>query len=183
MTADPALITADGLLSFPDDGMRRELIAGVVRMMPPPGFAHGRAVTAIGRLLADHVDDHRLGVALAGEVGFIVATGPDTVRAPDGAFIRQDRYEAIGDTFRYWPEAPELAIEVISPNDTFSEVEEKALTWLAAGTRLVLVADPSRRTITAYRGRDDVRLHVEGEAIDASDAVSGWTLPVTDAFA
>ncbi len=175
-------MTADELLHLPDDGMRRELVAGLVRVMEPAGFGHGRVALAIGELLSAHVRAHALGVALAAETGFVLATDPDTVRAPDAAFVRRERVEALGDTLRFWPEAPDLAVEVISPNDRLDDVEEKALQWLAAGTRLVLVADPARRTITAYRGRGDVRTHDESETIEASAAVPGWSLVVADAF-
>ena len=182
MTATPTLMTADTLLHLPDDGMRRELIAGVVRVMEPTGFGHGRVAMTVGALLREHVVANDLGVALAAETGFVLANDPDTVRAPDAAFVRRERFEVLGDMLKYWPEAPDLAVEVVSPSDTFSEIEEKAFQWLAAGTRLVLVADPRRRTITAYRGADDVRIHVAGETIDASAAVPGWSLGVDDAF-
>ncbi len=182
MSQTPTLMTADELLRVPDDGMRRELVAGVVRVMEPAGFGHGRVALAIGMLLSAHVRAHDLGVALAAETGFVLATDPDTVRAPDAAFVRRERVEALGDTLKFWPEAPDLAVEVISPSDAFSDVEQKALQWLAAGTRLVVVADPVRRTITAYRGPSDIRIHDESETIDASAAVPGWSLVVADAF-
>jgi len=175
-------MTAEELLHVPDDGMRRELLAGVVRVMEPAGFGHGRVAATIGRLLSTHVHAHGVGVALAAETGFVLATDPDTVRAPDAAFVRRERIEALGDTLKFWPEAPDLAVEVISPSDSFSDVERKALQWLAAGTRLVLVADPVRRTITAYRGPGDIRIHDESETVDASAAVPGWSLSVADAF-
>jgi Uma2 family endonuclease len=182
MSRLPSLITADELFRVSDDGMRRELLAGVVRVMEPAGFGHGRVAAAIGGMLSAHVREHRLGVVLAAETGFVLATDPDTVRAPDAAFVRRERVEALGETSRFWPEAPDLAVEVISPHDAFSDVEEKALAWICAGTRLVLVADPRRRTITAYRARGDVRIYDEGETIDASAAVAGWSLVVADAF-
>lgn len=150
--------------------------------MEPPGFGHGRVEATIGSLLTVHVREQSLGVALVGETGFILATGPDTVRGADVAFVRQERIDALGDTVKYWPEAPDLVVEVVSPGDRPRGVTEKALQWLDSGTRLVLAVDPSVRTITAYRGRDDVRLHVEGETVDAGDAVPGWTLDVTAAF-
>ena len=175
-------MTADELLHLSDDGMRRELVAGVVRVMEPAGFGHGRVAAAIGGLLDAHARAHGLGVVLAAETGFVLATDPDTVRAPDAAFVRRDRVDALGDTPRFWPEAPALAIEVTSPSDSPRDVEAKALEWLAAGTRLVLVADPARRTITAYHEPRDVRIHDESETIDASAAVPGWSLVVADAF-
>lgn len=170
------------LFALPDDGMRRELVGGVVRVMEPTGFGHGMAAARIGALLHDHVAERGLGIALAAETGFVLTRDPDTVRAPDVAFVPRDRFEAIGDTERFWPEAPALAVEVVSPSDAFSAVEEKALMWLAHGTLLVLVADPRRRTITAYRSGRDVRVHTEDEVVDASSAVPGWSLRVADAF-
>ncbi len=175
-------MTAEELLNLPGDGMRRELIAGVVAMMEPPGFGHGRVAMRIAALLDAHVVANGLGVVVAAETGFVLATDPDTVRAPDAAFVRRERFEALGDTVKHWPEAPDLAVEVVSPTERFSGIQDKALAWLAAGTRLVLVADPPLRTITAYRSPQDIRVHEQGKTIDASDAVPGWSLPVADAF-
>jgi len=182
MSVTPTHMTADELLDLPRGEHRYELLAGRLVVMEPTGFGHGVAAANAVALLRAHVVAHKLGVALGAETGFILATDPDTVRAPDAAFVRQERYEAIGHTFKYWPEAPDLAVEVVSPTDSFTGLEEKAFQWLASGCRLVLVADPRRRTITAYRGRDDVHLHVQGESIDAGDAVPGWTLAVADVF-
>jgi hypothetical protein len=67
--------------------------------------------------------------------GFTLATDPDTVRAPDVAFVSRERIEAVGEVEEYWPGAPDLAIEVISPNDSQVEVEEKVFDWLEAGTK------------------------------------------------
>jgi Uma2 family endonuclease len=89
----------------------------------------------------------------------LLARDPDTVRAPDAAFVVKERAEAAGRTEKYWPGAPDFVAEIISPGDAFAEVEAKALGWLEAGTRLVLVVDPARRTATAYRGHEDVRVH------------------------
>lgn len=183
MSAPSPLMTADELFDVRDDGMRRELVDGVVRVMEPAGIRHGMVEATIAFLLAAHVREHRLGVTLTGDPGFILAEDPDTVRAPDVAFIRQERYDAIDDPSRFWAGTPDLAVEVVSPGDSYSEVQQKAFQWLDAGTLLVLVADPRHRTITAYRGRDDVRFHVEGKSVDAGDAVPGWTLDVGEAFA
>jgi len=183
MSESPAHMTADALLAVPDDGKRRELLDGVVRVMEPTGFGHGLVAVRIGGLLEAHVREHGLGVALGAETGFVLTRDPDTVRAPDAAFVTKERFDAVGYTDRYWPETPALAVEVVSPDDSAREVREKALMWLHHATLLVLVADPRRRTITAYRAPDDITGQGQGFFVDASAAVPGWMLPVADAFA
>ncbi len=74
-------------------------------------------------------------------------------------------------------------MEVISPNDTHTEVTEKALAWLAAGSRMVLVVDPSQRTVTVYRSLEDIRILTEGDVIEGADVVPGWELPIAELFA
>lgn len=167
---------------MPDDGMRHELIRGELTTMTHPGAEHGRVAATTGALLFNHTRKTGCGVTM-GEAGFVLARDPDTVRAPDTAFISKDRAEAIGRTPKYWPEAPALAVEVISPNDTYREVHDKALEWLAAGSRMVLVLDPPKRTATVYRGQGEAHLHSAGDTLDLSDAVPGFNVPVADLFA
>jgi Uma2 family endonuclease len=179
--------TADELLRMPDDGMRHELVRGELRTMTPPGFEHGRVAATVGRLLGEHVHQTAGGVTVAAETGFVLASGggrdTDTVRAPDAAFIRKERVEAVGDTEKYWPEAPSLAVEILSPNDSFHEVQEKALEWLAAGTVAVLVLDPDKRTATVYRGQGDAHVYGAEDTLDLSDAVPGFSVTVAELFA
>lgn len=163
--------------------MRHELVDGRLMMMPPPGAEHGRVAATVGGLLFAHVRQTRAGVVLAAETGFLLAQDPDTVRAPDAAFVAQERAEAVGRTERYWPGAPDFAAEVLSPGDAFTEVEAKAFAWLEAGTKAVLVVDPQRRTATVYRGRDDVRAYEADDTVDLSDAVPGWSLQLNELFA
>lgn len=138
--------TADELLCMPDDGMRHELVRGEVRTITPAGAEHGRLAARAARLLDAHVEGNGSGVVFSAETGFVLASDPDTVRAPDAAFVRKKRAEEIGRTEKYWPGAPDFAVEIVSPNDTFHEVQDKALEWLAAGTTAVLVlARPSVR--------------------------------------
>ena len=115
------------------------------------------------------------------ETGFILASDPDTVRAPDVAFVARARAEAAGRTVRFWPGAPDFAIEVVSPGDSFGEVESKALSWLTAGATAILVLDPARRSATVYRAGGDTRVFTDGE-LDLSDAVPGWRVAVADFF-
>jgi Uma2 family endonuclease len=175
-------MTADELLDLPDDGMRHELVAGRLTAVSPPGADHGVVSLEIAARLREHARATGAGVAL-GEIGFLVERNPDTVRAPDAAFIAKERYEALGPTSNYWPEPPAFAAEVVSPNDSFGEVEAKAFEWLDAGTSAVLVVDPKRRTATVYRARDDVRAYRADDEVDVGDAVPGWRFTLSQLFA
>jgi Uma2 family endonuclease len=171
-------VTAEELLQNPDDGLRRELVRGEVRSMALADSAHGRIAINLAWSLADHVKSQNLGVVFAAETGFKIFSDRDTVRAPDAAFVRRERIEAVGGTEGYWPGAPDLAVEVVSPNDRFAEVEEKSADWLSAGSRMVLIANPRGRT-----GSEREALFLsEEETIEGGEVVPGWILPVADVF-
>lgn len=180
MVTKARAVTADELLHLPDDGFRYELLRGELRQMSPAGYGHGYFAMRIGARLFDWVERHRLGRAYAAETGFVLERDPDTVRAPDAAFVRAERLAAAGQRPGYFPGPPDLAVEVVSPGDTRAEVEEKTLSWLAAGTRAVVVADPVRRTIAVWRPPDQVTTSGEDETLDLDDAVPGWYPPVAE---
>lgn len=167
---------------MPEDGSRYEVVKGELRKMPPAGSEHGYIAINIGTSLNSHVRANRLGRVYAAETGFKLTSEPDTVRAPDAAFVSRARVEKMGRIAGFWPGAPDLAVEVVSPGDTHAQVVEKALAWLEAGCRMVLVADPERRTVTSYRSLDDIHILTEGSAIAGADVVPGWELPVAEIF-
>jgi len=185
MAIQEKVVTAAELLAMPDDGSRRELVRGELRKMPPAGSEHGYVAMNIGTSLNVHVKANGLGRVYTAETGFKLASDPDTVRAPDAAFVIRERVEEVGRVAGYWPGVPDLAIEVVSPGDTHAQVVEKALAWLGAGCRMVLVADPERRTVTAYRALNNIRILTAGagDAVDGEDVVLGWSLPVAEIFA
>jgi Uma2 family endonuclease len=185
MTIETRHTTAEELLRMPDDGFRYELVRGELRKMTPAGNKHGYLALRIASRLERHVEDNGLGKTYAAETGFKLSSDPDTVRAPDAAFVSRARLEEVGEIEGYWPGAPDLAVEVISPSDTHTEVVEKALAWLEAGCRMVLAVDPSRRNVTVYRALDDIRILTggAGETLDGADVVPGWSLPVAELFA
>lgn len=182
MVEAAALIDARGLLGMRDDGQRYELVAGVLRMMSPAGGRHGRVAHSLALILGTHVRAQQLGLVYAAETGFLLAREPDTVRAPDVAFVARQRAVGIDDDQGFVTVVPDLVGEVVSPRDSFSDVEEKVLAWLSAGTRLVIVVDPSTRTLHAYRGSDRVSVLREGERLDAGDVVPGLTIAVAELF-
>src|SRR5437867_6825052 len=136
-------MTADELLRVQIPDKHVELVRGVLVVREPAGLRHGRVAMELARRLKNHVDAHRLGKVYAAETGFALAREPDTVRAPDIAFIRGNRLpdpEPAG-----FPDlAPDLVVEVLSPGARPGEVLAKVADWLSAGTRLVWVIDPAR---------------------------------------
>jgi Uma2 family endonuclease len=174
-------MTAEELLRYRREPYRQELIDGRLHEMDPAGAEHGAVAMRIGDLLLRHVDEADLGLVFTSEVGFHLASHPDTVRAPDIAFIARARVDETGIPRGYWPGPPNLAIEVVSPTDLHSDVEGKALHWLAAGARAVVVVDPPRRTATVYRGSRDIRVLGADGRLDLGDVVPGWS-PCVGAF-
>ncbi|HYW09739.1 MAG TPA: Uma2 family endonuclease [Longimicrobium sp.] len=181
--ATKLLTTAEELLRMPRDGLRRELVDGAIREMSPAEFDHGRVAANVALELAIHVRAAKLGTVVAAETGFRLATNPDTVLAPDAAFVSHERAESVAYTRGYFPGAPDLAVEVVSPGDRARKVEAKAFAWIDAGTRMVIVLHPRRRTATVYRGRGDIVVLGEGDTLDGGDVVPGWSVPVRDLFA
>src|SRR4051794_37189041 len=161
--------TVEELLYMPDDGFRYELVQGELRRMMPARNVHGRIAINVGTSLNNHVKAHELGIVYAAETGFTLAREPDTVRAPDAAFVSRARIEAIGEVEGYWPEAPDLAVEVISPGDSYVHVEEKVFDWLEAGTKMVLTLNPRKRSATVYRSLADITVLTEVDVLDGDD--------------
>lgn len=173
--------TADELLAMPEDGVRRELVGGELREMTPAGRRHARVAQNVNRALDAYVFERRLGEVYP-EFGYVLSSDPDTVRAPDVSFVRADRLGQGGPDEGFYRGAPDLAIEVVSPNDRYSEVRAKVEEYLEAGTPMVIVVDPQNREVIVRTRRDRIELS-EDDVLDGGDVVPGWTLPVRDVFA
>lgn len=183
MSATTQLMTAEELIKLPRGKFRYELIKGELITMSPAGSEHGASVINVSLPLGMHVKTNNLGVVFGAETGFIIASDPDTVRAPDIAFVRRERIPETGVPKGYWPGAPDLAAEVMSPGDTVYEVEEKVAEWLTAGASAVWVANPKRRTVTVHRSLKDVVTLAEGDELDGQDVVPGFRCRIVDVFA
>lgn len=177
-----ALVTADELLRDYHE-QRCELIEGKVCLMSPTGFGHGAIEVRLAHLLTSFVTQHHLGLIVSGEVGFVLQREPDTVLAPDVAFVTRDSVEAVGVVDKYFPEAPALAVEVVSPSDTAEAVDSKARRWLAAGTAAVWIVYPKGRSVTVYRSLENIRVLTEADELDGGDVLPGFKVTVSDIFA
>jgi len=134
MTSASQRLTADDLLRMPDDGWRCELAQGELLRMPPPGYQQGQAASRIGVSLSVHVEGHDLGVVLAAETGFLLSSNPDEVRSAAVSFVSNERLATTQfQHAKYFPGAPDLLFEVLSPSDTYTAVQEKVRRWLRFG--------------------------------------------------
>ncbi len=183
MSLTTRLITAEELFRLPDDGQRHELIQGELTTMTPAGFEHGAVIVRLAAQLHQHVSQRRLGVVLGAETGFIIKRNPDTVRAPDIAFVRADRIAVSGIPQAFYPGAPDLAVEVVSPQDTLNEVESKVDDWLSNGTQLVWVVNSRRKSVTVYRAPNQIAVLMEADALEGQEVVPGFQIRVSEIFA
>ena len=181
MATQTRLVTAEELFNMPDDGYRYELVRGELRKMAPPGQYHGEYAGTVLTSLHVHVRTNNLGKTYT-EIGFLIETDPDHVLAPDVSFISHEKLETIGEGPGYFAAAPDLAIEVISPSDRLTRVNEKVQDWLNAGTRMVIVVNPRRRDATIHLPGEDPITLTEDDTLDGGDVVPGWTMPVKEIF-
>ena len=176
------IATAEELLAAGDIGPC-ELVQGELVMMSPAGFEHGVITQRIAAFLHAYVSARRLGVVTAAETGFVLARSPDTVRAPDVAFVAESRLSR-GSAKGFFEGAPDLAIEVLSPSDTRDQaararVTAKIADWLAAGCVEVWCVDPASRTATVHTASGVVTLACEADSF-ASQAVHGLAVGLAD---
>ncbi len=174
------LMTADELLAMPEDDCRYELVKGGLITLPLEGGLHGSVASRLNRRLGAFAEAHDLGEAFI-RTGFILAKDPDTVRGPDVSFVSNARLSA--DTpDGYFTSAPDLAVEVVSPNDTYTEVAEKVAEYLAAGTRLVVVVDPINHAITKHTAQGDITRLGESDTLALDDIMPGFECAAADIF-
>lgn len=183
--AQPArrsLMTAEELFQLPNDDCKYELVEGELIRMAPTGGKHGKSTARLTRLLDEYVEAHDLGIVCGAETGFILKRTPDTVRAPDVSFVAKDRIPATGEPETYWPFAPDLAVEVVSPSDRADDIQVKVGEYFAAGTRLVWVVHPRSRTVFVYRSPHDVLVLGETDELSGEDVLAGFTCRVSRCF-
>ncbi len=177
-----AITTAEELFSKSSQLGRCELIRGELEMMIPTGGEHGGVVLNVSTPLDSYVRKNDLGRAYGAETGFVLSRDPDTVRAPDVAFIRKERLEQVH-TKKFIPGPPDLAVEVLSPDDRPGYVRQKVAEWLESGTRAVWVVDPKTRTVAIHEPERKPVTLGETQMIDGGTVLPGFTLAVSEVFA
>ncbi len=177
MAVESGLVTARDLMAMPSDGVRRELSKGDLQVMPPAGGDHGRRAFWFGHHLGAFIARTRAGEAFAAETGFHLARDPDTVRAPDFAFVRGERLTGRAPT-GFIPLAPDLVLEVVSPGDSAAEVRARIDDWLRAGCGAVWVLYPGPR-LEIHRAAGIAILGPD-DAVEAADILPGFQMRLGD---
>ena len=158
------------------------MVKGEIRRTPLTGFEHGVISAAIGSFLDKHVEMNRLGYVCSAGTGFNITQNPDTGRAPDAAFVRQAAIDKQDIPKGFWDGAPDLAVEVISPSDTYTQVTEKVDEWLNAGCAMVWVINPRRETVEVYKSPEDITVLQGEDILDGGDVIEGFQCPVKNLF-
>lgn len=174
------LMTADELFDSAPSG-RCELIRGELRTMSPAGGNHGWIVARLSARVTEFVEHHRLGFTFGAETGFVIERDPDTVRAPDLAFVRASRIP-VRPGRRFPALAPDLVVEVLSPDDPSSEVSAKAEQWLRCGCQIVWIVDPVRETAAVCVLENDAFVLRAVKILAATELLPGFELPVKSLF-
>ena len=182
MSTSTALMTADELLELPRGQHRYELINGELKTMSPASHAHGRIAIRVGASMAQFVWQNDLGEAYAAETGFLLRTKPDTVLAPDFAFISKQRASEGRDQKGFWPGPPDVAIEVLSPSESGPQARKKVGQWLDYGTKQVWIVNPKNETVTIYRSSGDTTSFSDEETVEADDVLPGFRIAVKEIF-
>jgi len=181
-TTKPQLLTADDLLRLHSEGVKGELIMGVLHKKVSNGMEHGQIVANHLMVLGPFIKARRLGRLFGSDTGVQLEHDPDTVREPDVGFISAERMPLGVRERRYAQVVPDLVVEIVSPNDRPVPVFDKAQMWLRHGARLVWITDPEARTITALSQSGPTRTFTEADTLDGGDVLPGFTCPVRDIF-
>jgi Uma2 family endonuclease len=175
--------TADQLLRLPSGlGQRFELVEGELRVMSPAGWEHGAIVGNLQTILGAFIRQNRMGRVFGAETGFQLQTDPDTVRAPDFAFIAKKRLPKKLPSSSYWPGPPDLAVEVLSPSDRTGEVDEKITAWLSAGAQAVWVVDPKLQIVIIHLTGKRAQIRSVGETLEGEPVLPGFSCSVDELF-
>jgi len=179
-TADLTTLKGYAESDEPEDEHVTELVRGTVVREPRPGRAHARVQFELARRLGNWVEERGSGEIL-GESGFILSDDPPIVRGPDVAVVLSP--PSGDDEPGGWIRgAPDVAIEVLSPSDTSSVMQQKTLEYLEAGAARVWIVDPEANTVTVYRPDGSAALLRAPQRLDGEDVLPGFSLPLGELF-
>lgn len=178
----PHLLKAEDFWHLPETSMRRALVRGEVIEAMPPGGRHGviaSELTTRLRLWAKSGPGGCVGV----ESGFILVRDPDTVRGPDVFYVRAERIPTTGIPESYWEQAPDLAVEIVSPNESAEEVREKVRGYLSAGTALVWVIYPRTQEVVVHTPDGLARTYGRHDTLTHETILPEFTCVIAELFA
>lgn len=175
-------ITAAEFEHHPAANERTELVRGSIRMMSPASPVHGLVSARVVHLIATYLSTHQLGVCFADSTGYALPNLENTVRAPDASFVRADRLPPEGVGYGFFQLAPDLAVEVLSPSESRTDIEEKVSDYLAAGTALVWLIDPATRSVSIIARAGQPHSLAVGERLTGGAVLPGFGCDVSTLF-
>jgi Uma2 family endonuclease len=181
-TTRPKLTTADELWAIGGDSCRYDLIEGELYRISPASPKYGKFAARVARHLDVFVDERDLGEVYGAESGFRLSRDPDTVLAPDAAFVRTEKIPPDDEQDGFWDVVPDLVVEVISPSDTVRYLVDKVAAYLEAGVSVVLTIDPKRFTVSAHTQDGIARTLQVGDVLELPDILPGFAVPVSEIF-
>jgi len=175
--------TADDLLALADAEEHYELVRGDLMVMSPASPTQGRYAARLVGALISYLEEHEQGEVYTAEPGFQLRTEPEQiVRAPDVAFLHRDKIPPPEQQTGFWPVAPDLVIEIISPSETSQMVQEKVQDYLKAGTRLIWLVYPNTKTVVEYRSFAQIRHLMLGNELEGGEVLPGFSYPLSRLF-
>lgn len=176
----PKLITGEELYQMPGSDLT-ELVKGEIVKMSPTGFWHGVIEGKFYQALVSFVEKNKLGLVMVGEVGLYTRRNPDTVRGADVIFISHQRL-AESKSKSYLDVAPELIVQIMSPNDAWSDVMAKLEEYFNIGVTTVWVADPDKKQVYAYHSLTDVQRYTIADTLPGGRTLPDFSVPVAELF-
>jgi Uma2 family endonuclease len=176
-------MTAEDLWELPErPGVRYELVEGELVEVPGAGALHNLIAALVYRLIYDFVSGRDLGLVFTDGLAYVLGRNPDRVRIPDVSFVSRERIPAGGVPAGFWPGAPDLAVEVVSPNDLAEDVHGKAREYLVAGVRLVWVCWPKYQAVSVHAPGAPTRELGPDDELDGGDILPGFRVGVAALF-
>jgi len=176
-------MSVEEFLELPNDGCQQyELVQGELVEMPGSGFEHSDISLGLGSELRTFVRQHTLGRVTGSDGAYILNREERTVLVPDAAFVRADRLPPPDERAGILELAPDLVVEVASPNDSANMISEKVREYLDAGVKLVWVVFPKRRMVQVFTPDRNSRLLYEDDDLDGGDVLPGFKMRVGAIF-
>lgn len=181
-TATTEPLTAEDLLRLSSEGVKGELIRGVLCATVSVGKVHARIAMRMGSELDHHVRRHRLGQVGGSDGGVLIQRNPDTVREPDVYFVSAERLPLDDDSDGYLEVPPELVVEIVSPSDRQEAVNDKTLMWLGLGALMVVEVYPAERAVMVHQPGVPAVTLTGDDALDGGDVLPGFRMPLSEIF-
>lgn len=182
MSAEVQTATIEDMLALPDDGHRYDLIRGEIIKLAPATGEHGAIAGELARLIGNVARPERRGRVYTAETGFILGRDPDVLLCPDVSYVQASRLGPLEEQRQFLDQAPDLAVEVLSPSESLRSIREKVSAYLDGGTQAVWVVDPVRRSLSVYMADGSFEILSEADVLDGGEVLPGFSVPVAEIF-